>query len=248
LGVALWACVYTGGLHATLAGVLLALFIPTRPHADLAAPMTQASSIIATEARHEGEVPKRGPFTRALHGLDAIYDRLESPADRLLRHAGARSSYVVLPSSRWLLGAWRPTRASFGHGWFVPAIVAGIVIGKPVGIFLAAAAAVRAGIAVNPAEYTWRQSARAGVFAGIGFTMPLFMAGQALPSANDFSAKIAVFVASVLSAAVGTAVLLGGFAPGAFRRAAAERRHASTIALRRLCWAAYRRSCDESTY
>jgi hypothetical protein len=151
-------------------------------------------------------------------------------------------------SSRWLLGAWRPTRASFGHGWFVPAIVAGIVIGKPVGIFLAAAAAVRAGIAVNPAEYTWRQSARAGVFAGIGFTMPLFMAGQALPSANDFSAKIAVFVASVLSAAVGTAVLLGGFAPGAFRRAAAERRHASTIALRRLCWAAYRRSCDESTY
>ena len=36
LGVALWAFVYAGGLHATLAGVVLALFIPTRPPADLA--------------------------------------------------------------------------------------------------------------------------------------------------------------------------------------------------------------------
>jgi Na+:H+ antiporter, NhaA family len=79
---------------------------------------------------------------------------------------------------------------------------------KPVGVFLAAAAAVRAGIAVKPAEYTWRQLAGAGALAGIGFTMSLFIAGQAFPSATDFSAaKIAVFAASILSAAVGTALL-----------------------------------------
>ena len=55
MSIALWAFVYAGGLHATLAGVF-ALFIPTRPPADLAALMTQASTIIASEARHEGEV------------------------------------------------------------------------------------------------------------------------------------------------------------------------------------------------
>lgn len=97
LSIALWAFVYAGGLHATLAGVVLALFIPTRPPADLAALMTQASTIIASEARHEGEVLRHGPSTPALHALDAIYDRIESPTDRLLRHAGARSSYAVLP-------------------------------------------------------------------------------------------------------------------------------------------------------
>ena len=69
LGVALWAFVYAGGLHATPAGVVLAPFIPTRPPADLAALMTQASTIIASEARLErrrwrrslGFVARRSP-------------------------------------------------------------------------------------------------------------------------------------------------------------------------------------------
>ena len=211
LGVALWAFVYAGGLHATLAGVVLALFVPTRPPADLAALMTQASTIIASEARHEGEVLRHGPSTPALHALDAIYDRLESPADRLLRHAGARSSYAVLPIFALANAGVAINPGLFvGHGWLMAAIVAGLAIGKSLGVYLAAAAAVRAGIAVKPAVYTWRQLAGAGALAGIGFTMSLFIAGQAFPSAPDFSAaKIAVFAASILSAVVGTALLWG---------------------------------------
>src|SRR6516162_4188496 len=51
---------------------------------------------------------------------------------------------------------------------------------------------------------------RAGALAGIGFTMSLFIAGQAFPSATDFSAaKIAVFAASILSAVFGTVLLWG---------------------------------------
>jgi NhaA family Na+:H+ antiporter len=100
------------------------------------------------------------------------------------------------------------------------AIVAGLAIGKPVGVFLAAAAAVRAGVAVKPTEYTWQQLAGAGALAGIGFTMSLFIAGQAFPSATDFSAaKIAVFAASILSAAVGTALLWGASRHGLFEEA-----------------------------
>jgi Na+/H+ antiporter len=90
------------------------------------------------------------------------------------------------------------------------AIVAGLAIGKPLGVFLAAAAAVRAGIAVKPAEYTWRQLAGAGALAGIGFTMSLFHRRAGVSKRPDFSAaKIAVFAASILSAVVGTALLWG---------------------------------------
>lgn len=60
-------------------------------------------------------------------------------------------------------------------------IIAGLAVGKPLGVFLAAAAAVRKGTAAKPPEYTWRQLAGAGALAGIGFTMSLFIAGRAFP-------------------------------------------------------------------
>jgi Na+:H+ antiporter, NhaA family len=70
------------------------------------------------------------------------------------------------------------------------------------------AAGVRLGLAHKPNTYSWRQLAGAGALAGIGFTMSLFVAGQAFPLAGDFAAaKIAVFAASVLSSVIGVAEL-----------------------------------------
>jgi len=209
LGVALWACVYAGGLHATLAGVILALFIPTRPPPNLRALTTQANTLIAAEAQRGDEVLRHGPSVPALRALETIYDRLESPADRLLRHAGLRSSYLVLPlfalANAGVVLAMDVLR---GHEPLMLAIMIGLVIGKPLGMVSASALAVRLGIAIKPKEYSWRQLVGAGVLAGIGFTMSLFIAGQAFPTESDFTAaKIAVFAASVLSAVIGVAIL-----------------------------------------
>jgi NhaA family Na+:H+ antiporter len=209
VGVALWTCVHAGGLHATLAGVLLALFIPTRPPANLHALMAQANTILAAEARRSGEALRHGPSAPALRALDAIHDRLESPADRLLRHAGARSSYVVLPLFAFAnAGVAIQPAVLHGRETLMLAIVAGLVLGKPIGLVAASALAVRMRLAVKPAEYSWHQLVGAGALAGIGFTMSLFIAGQAFPMGSDFAAaKIAVFAASILSAVVGVAIL-----------------------------------------
>ena len=218
LGVALWACVHTGGLHATLAGVVLALFIPTRPPPNLKTLMIQADAIINAESRHGEEVLRHGPSVPALRALDAIHDRLESPADRMLRHVEPWSSYAVLPLFALAnAGVAMSADVFSGHQPLLLAIMGGLVIGKPLGLLLASVLAVRLGIAVKPAEYSWRQLAGAGGLAGIGFTMSLFIAGQAFPVASDFAAaKIAVFAASVLSAVIGMAVLwkAGGAAAG----------------------------------
>jgi NhaA family Na+:H+ antiporter len=215
LGVVLWACVHAGGLHASLAGVLLALFIPTRPPPDLNTLMVQANTIVAAEARHRGEALRRGPSLPALRALDQIHDRLESPAARLLRHAGARSSYVVLPLFALAnAGVVVTTDVVSGHRPLMLAIVVGLVIGKPLGMLCASALAVRLGVAVKPEAYSWRQVAGAGALAGIGFTMSLFIAGQAFPAASDHAAaKIAVFAASVVSSILGVAILWGARAP-----------------------------------
>jgi len=214
LGIALWACVHAGGLHATLAGVLLALCIPTRPPPNLNALMAQANAVLSAETARGQDVLRHGPSGPALRALDAIHDRLESPADRMLRAIEPWSSYLVLPLFALANAGVALNAGVFaGREGLIGAIVIGLVLGKPLGFVLAPALAVRAGIAVKPAGYSWRQLLGAGALAGIGFTMSLFIAGQAMPTAEDFAAaKIAVFVASIVSALLGVALL---WKPGA---------------------------------
>jgi NhaA family Na+:H+ antiporter len=101
------------------------------------------------------------------------------------------------------------------HGPLMLAIILGLVIGKPVGIVLAAWLAVRSGIAVKPTGYSWRQLCGAGALAGIGFTMSLFIAGASYPDPRDFAAaKIAIIVASLLAGSLGAAILWSREAAG----------------------------------
>lgn len=210
-GIALWICVHAGGLHATLAGVVLAAFIPTRPPPDYHALMAQADAILSAEASQGGEQFRHGPSAPALREIDAIHDRLESPADRLLRNVAPQSSYLVLPVFALAnAGVVIAAEMLAGHGLLMAAIVLGLAIGKPAGFLLASWLAVKIGFAEKPQAYSWRQLLGAGTLAGIGFTMSLFIAGQAFPIPDDFAAaKIAVFAASVLAAVAGVALLWG---------------------------------------
>lgn len=209
VGIALWAAVHGAGLHATLAGVILAACIPARPPANYLALARQADAILTDEARHGGEQLRYGPSEPALRALDAIHDRLMSPTERVLRTVAPRSSFVVLPLFALANAGVSLSGSVFdGHERLMLAIAAGLVIGKPIGFFVLSALAVRLGLATKPQSYSWRQLAGAGCLAGIGFTMALFIAGQAYELDTEFSAaKVAVFAASTVSALVGVALL-----------------------------------------
>ncbi|NGM86463.1 Na+/H+ antiporter NhaA [Parapusillimonas sp. SGNA-6] len=209
VGVLLWACVHASGLHATLAGVLLALFIPTRPPVNMVALTAQADALLNAEARRSGEVLRTGPSLPALKAFDALHDRLESPAARLLRTVGARSNYIILPLFALAnAGMTMAPGMVDQRGPLVLAIGAGLVFGKPLGLVAASWIAVKLRWAKKPSDYSWRQLVGAGALAGIGFTMSLFIAGQAFPSEADFvAAKAAVFIGSVISSIVGVVIL-----------------------------------------
>jgi NhaA family Na+:H+ antiporter len=210
LGVVLWVALHGGGLHATLAGVILAVVTPTRPPANLAALTAQAQAILESEtARAGADVMRHGPSEPALRALDGIHDRIESPASKLLRSVEPWSSYAVLPVFALAnAGVVWSTDVLDGHGPLMAAIVLGLVLGKPLGIILAARLAVRLGIAAKPTTYSWRQLAGAGALAGIGFTMSLFIAGEAFPETADFAAaKIAIFLASLIAGGIGVSIL-----------------------------------------
>lgn len=210
-GIVLWVLLHEAGLHATLAGVLLALVTPALPPSKLHVLMVQADAILQTETRRRGEdVMRHGLSEPALRALDSIYRRTESPADKLLRSMEPWSSYAVLPIFALAnAGVIISLEVVQTHGSLMLAIILGLVVGKPLGMLSAAWLSVRTGLATKPAEYSWRQLAGAGALAGIGFTMSLFIAGEAFPIAADFTAaKIAIFTASILAGIAGTLILL----------------------------------------
>jgi NhaA family Na+:H+ antiporter len=224
LGIALWAFLHEAGLHATLAGVILAVVTPTRPPANLRALLAQAETVLGAEMRHAGAaVLRHGPSEPTLRALDAIHGRIESPADKLLRSVEPWASYFVLPVFALAnAGLVLSLDVVETHARLMLAIVLGLAVGKPVGMLLAAAAAVRLGLAAKPADYSWRQLGGAGALAGIGFTMSLFIAAQSFADASDFAAaKLAVFVASLIAAVAGSALL---WQPAAAGAAAEEQR------------------------
>lgn len=208
-GVALWFFLHEAGLHATLAGVILAVLIPARPPAKLPALLAQAATLIRRADQHTGEAMRSGPSETVLHTLDAIYSRIESPTDKLLRSVEPWSSYVVLPifalanaGVAWSMDAFQ------GNGRLMAAILLGLVVGKPVGLVAAAWLAVKSGIAVKPNAYSWRQLCGAGALGGIGFTMSLFISDLAFTDAGSLAAsKIAIFMASIIAGALGVMIL-----------------------------------------
>lgn len=126
-----------------------------------------------------------------------------------------RSSYAILPLFA-LANAGVVLTADIwqGHQLLIVAIMSGLFVGKTLGIISACAIAVGLGLATKPSAYSWQQLLGASTLAGIGFTMSLFIAGQAFPGETDFSAaKVSVFLASLLAATVGTAILAVAKAP-----------------------------------
>jgi NhaA family Na+:H+ antiporter len=213
LGVGLWLFVLASGVHATIAGVLLALTVPARTRISEDEFLARAERSLA-EFRAADE-----PGTTVLtnHGHQAALQELESAADAaqapLQRMEHALHGFVaffVMPVFA-LANAGVPLGGGVGAALGSPValgIALGLVVGKPVGIFLASYAAVRAGAADLPAGVAWRHVHGAGWLGGIGFTMSLFVAGLAFtdPAMLDV-AKLGVLGASVMAGLVGYTLL-----------------------------------------
>ncbi len=134
---------------------------------------------------------------------------LNRPLPKVLHAIEPWSSYFVLPLFALANAGVLVTLGVFKTDLqLMMAIFFGLVIGKPVGIFLFSRLAVHFNIAEKPASYNWRQLFGAGALAGIGFTMSLFIASEAFPLAADFAAaKIAIFIASIAAGFFGAGIL-----------------------------------------
>lgn len=158
LGILLWYCFYNSGIHATLAGVIFAFFIPVEK-------------------------------------LTAIEHKLHTPVNFLIIPIFAlANTAILLPGD--ILGTLS-TNLSWG-------VIAGLCIGKPLGIFAACYLTVQLKWGTLPANTSWRHIIGAGILAGIGFTMSIFIATLAFEDAATIDvAKISALAGSFLSIILG---------------------------------------------
>lgn len=197
LGGLLWLFVLQSGLHATIAGVLLALAVPLRRAAPLAVSLPGG---LVADADNE----RLGVH---LQRAEAALERAQSPLHRLEHLLHPYVTYAILP-----LFAFVNAGVAVGGttlGTVTLGVVAGLVLGKPLGVLGGAWLAVRAGLAALPSGVNWSLLVGAGMLAGIGFTVSLFVANLAFADAALLAgAKLGVLIGTLCSAALGVAWLL----------------------------------------
>ncbi len=209
LGVVLWYFMLESGIHATLAGVLLAVAIPFRipfTRADLLHRVDERLAFIRAET-HE---PAADPRVIS-EELEDLHQRISSPAQRLEQHLHPVVGFVIIPLFAFANTSLVIEPAAL-QGLFSPlglGVLLGLVVGKPLGIGALSWLTVRLGWTALPPGVAWRHLWAAGVLGGIGFTMSIFVTLLALGehSPGTKVAKLAILLASLTAGSVGYLLL-----------------------------------------
>jgi Na+:H+ antiporter, NhaA family len=215
LGVVLWFFIHESGVHSTIAGVLLAVTIPTRTRINAAEFSEAARMLVAefdrTETGDYVVLSSKGQ-QEAIYALGSVSEAVIAPLLRLEHALHGFSAFVVMPlfalsnAGVSFAGSLPDFRVAFG-------IVMGLAIGKPFGITAAAAAAVALKAAALPRQVTWGTLHGCAWLGGIGFTMALFIANLAFENTPLLdAAKLGILAGSIVVGVVAGLVLSFGSA------------------------------------
>jgi Na+:H+ antiporter, NhaA family len=221
LGIGLWLAFLKSGVHATIAGVLLAMTVPASSFIDTGEFLERSRGLLDRfeRAGERGDHVLCNEERQAvLHALNDTTEELEPPLQEMEHALHPWVVFLIMPLFA-LVNAGVPLGGNLSEALtstVALGIVAGLVVGKQLGITLLALLAVRTGISELPEGVTWRHVYGAGWLAGIGFTMSLFVSDLAFTSGSLLdTAKLGILAASVIAGAVGWMILRGAGAPDA---------------------------------
>jgi NhaA family Na+:H+ antiporter len=207
LGILAWCCVLSSGVHATIAGILLAFTIPSRTFLDKAQFIEKSQSLLV-----KLENAKANSFEEhsILHTLEEKIDLVESPLSKIEHGLQPWIGFLVMPLFALANAGVNISDAGVAaikHSASI-GIALGLFVGKPAGIWLFSFLAVKLHLASALPQVQWRQVLGAACLCGIGFTMSIFVAGLAFQTDQLVdNAKIAILAASFLSAVSGCLIL-----------------------------------------
>ncbi|MEO8132384.1 MAG: Na+/H+ antiporter NhaA [Betaproteobacteria bacterium] len=213
VGLLLWYTVHDSGVHATLAGILLAATIPARPArtpAQFEQRIDELQAAFRADRRSTDTSDNplsNSRMTSIAEAMEISAATVQSPLQRVEHDLTPWVTFLILPvfalanaGVDLLAVDWSTAlshRVTIG-------VLAGLVIGKSVGISLFSWFAVRLGLGRLPAGVQWSHLVGAACLAGIGFTMSLFIAQLAFTTPEVVEqAKLGILLGSAISATVG---------------------------------------------
>ncbi len=211
VGIVVWLAFLKSGIHATIAGVLLAMTIPTRTRINTVEFLTRGRALLgdlekAVDSEDDAEAVRHG----AVEELEVTCEQAQTPLHRLEAGLHPWVAFVIMPIFA-LANAGVSLAGGVGTVLFdrvTLGVFFGLLIGKQVGVMLASWVTVRLNLAALPSGTTWRQLYGVSWLAGIGFTMSLFIASLAFDDAGSLAeAKVGILGASLVAGVVGFALL-----------------------------------------
>jgi len=235
VGLVLWVCMYKSGIHATLAGVILAFFLPVQSDIKLDSLrdwlVSRADDLDIRYDAHD-HVLGQHEFTETANYVERIMHHVTPPLHRLENYVSTTVNFVILPLFAFANAQVRLVGVDLAgvvgspvaQGAFL-----GAVLGKPIGIILVTFMLVRVGFARLPDHVTWPQVVAVGLMGGVGFTMSILIAGLAYDTSSQIlEAKCAILAAAVTSSVLGLAYVNAGEAIAGVRGGDRDARGAGT--------------------
>jgi NhaA family Na+:H+ antiporter len=219
LGICVWFTIMGSGIHATVAGVIVAMFIPAQGKYDTDTYLNRVQRSLSDFQCEPGScgysILLNPRHLNACQQIEIACHDLQTPMQRLEHGLQSWIAYLVLPLFAMANAGLSFKGIDMSQAFTHPVtlgIIMGLVVGKPAGICLFTYLAYKVLKTPLPAGVRWSQIVGAGILGGIGFTMSLFIAGLSFSSAEFIGfSKIGIFLASLVSGALGLFILrLGG--------------------------------------
>lgn len=219
LGILLWMAILSSGIHATVAGVLVALFIPAKGRYETHIFINRVRQYLEKFACSDQGGNECG-FTILLNKghlnsvrlIEEACQEVETPLQRLERSVHPWVSYLILPLFALANAGIVFSDINLAGSLLHPVslgIVAGLVIGKPLGILVFTFLSVKILRTDLHKGVYWHHLIGVGVLAGIGFTMSLFISGLSFAAPEIVNiAKLGIIAGSIVSALAGLAFLM----------------------------------------
>ena len=211
LGIFLWTYIHAVGIHATIAGVLLAFAIPIQSEIKEIEFIQNSQKNLKEFEKHIDEIPILNH-----HQIDALehiahgYDKVQNPLVRLEHSLHNLSAFFIMPlfafSNAGVIIDFSSVSANI---MIVLGVIFGLILGKPIGIFGFTYLLTKLNIIKKPDNISWHDIIAVGFLGGIGFTMSIFITHLAFADESIIDAvKLGIFIASFIAALIGTHLIL----------------------------------------